>query len=56
MRGVAADEALDGFFADAEGAGDAGGAVAHHVQGAQPQPGSARVDAGTRPGGARSSG
>src|SRR5271165_5226908 len=44
--GVAADEALDGFLAHAEGAGDAGRAVAHHVQGTQPQPGPARIQAG----------
>ena len=36
--------------ADAEGAGDAGGAVAHDVQGAQPQPGAAGVHAGARDG------
>src|ERR1700733_9914436 len=52
-RGVAADEPLDGFFANAQGAGDAGRAVAHHVQGTQAQPGSACIDASTRPGGAR---
>jgi len=37
--GVAADQPLDGFLPDAQGAGDARRAVAHHVQGAQPQPG-----------------
>src|ERR1039458_9015163 len=44
--GVTADEFLNGGFADAEGAGDAGGAVAHDVQGAQPEAGAARVHAG----------
>ena len=33
---LAADEGEDGHFADAEGAGDAGRAVAHDVQGAEP--------------------
>ena len=45
---VAADELADGHFAGADGAGDAGRAVAHHVQGAQPQPGASGVQAGTR--------
>ena len=49
--GVAADELADGGLADAEGAGDAGRAVAHDVQGAQPQPGAAGVDAAARDGG-----
>src|ERR1035441_720879 len=44
--GVAADELADGDLADAGGAGDAGRAVAHDVQGAEPEPGAARVDAG----------
>ena len=48
--GVAADEVLDGGLADAEGAGDAGRAVSHDVQGAQPQPGAAGVQAGARDG------
>ena len=34
------------FSPDADGAGDAGRAVAHDVQGAQPQPGAACVHAG----------
>src|SRR5437870_4320331 len=46
--GVAADEALGGVLAGAQGAGDAGRAVAHHVQGAQAQPGSAGVQARPR--------
>ena len=46
--GVAADQALDGVLAGAQSAGDAGRAVAHHVQCTQPQPGAARVQAGTR--------
>src|SRR5437870_13691204 len=46
--GVAADEPLDGVLAGAQSAGDAGRAVAHDVQGAQPQPGAARVKAGPR--------
>src|SRR5689334_16143693 len=54
--GVAADEALDGVFAGAEGAGDAGGAVAHDVQGAEAQPGSAGVEPVARHDGERSSG
>ena len=41
--GVAADELADGHRVDADGAGDAGRAVAHHVQGPQPQPGAGRV-------------
>ena len=41
--GIAADDLADGHLADAEGAGDAGRAVAHHVQGAEPQPGAAGV-------------
>ena len=41
--GVAADELADGLGVDAGGAGDAGRAVAHDVQGPQPQPGAARV-------------
>src|SRR5205807_10330472 len=44
--GVAADDLADGHLADAEGAGDAGRAVAHYVQGAEPQPGAAGVQAG----------
>ena len=44
--------AADGHLADAQGAGDAGGAVAHDVQGAQPQPGAAGVDAGAAQGAA----
>src|ERR1700683_151820 len=44
--GVAVDEPLDGEFADADGAGDAGRAVAHDVQGAEPQPGAPGVEAG----------
>src|SRR5260370_19589064 len=48
--GVAADELADGHGVDADGAGDAGRAVAHHVQGAQPQPGPARVQPGPRQG------
>src|ERR1700691_4963165 len=43
--GVAGDELADGLLADADGAGDAGRAVAHHVQGPQPEPGAASVDA-----------
>jgi hypothetical protein len=54
--GVAADQPADGFLPHAEGAGEAGRAVPHHVQGAQPQPGSARVQAVARPGAARSLG
>ena len=46
--GVAADDLADGHLADAEGAGDAGRAVAHHVQGPQPQPGAAGVHAAAR--------
>ena len=46
--GVAADDLADGHLADAEGAGDAGRAVAHHVQGPQPQPAAAGVDAAAR--------
>src|SRR5207244_6129060 len=46
--GVAADEPLDGVLAGAQSAGDAGRAVAHDVQGAQPQPGAARVQADPR--------
>src|ERR1022692_4460207 len=38
-RRVAAGEAADGHLAGAEGTGDAGGAVAHDVQGAEPEPG-----------------
>ena len=37
---------------DAGGAGDAGRAVAHHVQGPQPQPGPGRVQPGPRQGSA----
>ena len=48
VLGVAADELADGLVADAGGAGDAGRAVAHHVQGPQPQPGPARVQPGLR--------
>ena len=48
--GVAADDLPDGHLADAEGAGDAGRAVAHHVQGPQPQPGAAGVHAAARDG------
>ena len=48
--GVAADDLADGHLADAEGAGDAGRAVAHHVQGPQPQPGAAGVYAAARDG------
>ena len=44
-RGVAADERADGLRLDADGAGDAGRAVAHHVQGTQPQPGTAGIHA-----------
>ena len=33
------------FGVGADGAGDAGRAVAHHVQGAQPQPGAAGIHA-----------
>jgi hypothetical protein len=36
----------DGHLAGAEGAGDAGRAVAHDVQGAEPEAGTAGVDAG----------
>ena len=48
--GVTADEFGNGCFADAEGAGEAGGAVAHDVQRAQPQPGAAGIQAGARHG------
>src|SRR6266852_1395374 len=48
--GGAADELLDGRAADAEGAGDAGRAVAHHVQGPQPEAGAAGVQAVPREG------
>ena len=41
--GLAADELADGHRVDAGRAGDAGRAVAHDVQGAQPQPGPGRV-------------
>ena len=41
--GVAADQGADGVWMGTGGAGDAGASVAHHVQGAEPQPGSARV-------------
>ena len=41
--GLAADELADGRRVDAGRAGDAGRAVAHHVQGAQPQPRPGRV-------------
>jgi hypothetical protein len=48
--GVAADDLADGRLADAEGAGDAGRAVAHHVQGPQPQPAPVGVHAAARDG------
>jgi DNA invertase Pin-like site-specific DNA recombinase len=48
--GVAADDLPDGRLADAQRAGDAGRAVAHHVQGPQPQPAPAGVDAAARDG------
>jgi hypothetical protein len=41
--GVAADELADGLGVGAGRAGDPGRAVAHDVQGPQPQPGAARV-------------
>src|SRR5271167_789596 len=44
--GVSADQGADGHLADAGGAGDAGRAVAHHVQGPQPEPGAAGVQPG----------
>jgi hypothetical protein len=44
-RGLAAGEFLDGLLAGSGRAGDPGRAVAHHVQGAQPQPDAARVHA-----------
>src|SRR5271165_5222253 len=44
--GVAADQGADGHLADTGGTGDAGRAVAHHVQGPEPEPGAAGVQAG----------
>src|SRR5262249_3981083 len=44
--GVAADDGADGGLADAQGAGDAGRAVAHDVQRAQAQPRAASVQPG----------
>src|SRR5271165_4331364 len=41
--GIAPDQLADGHRVDTGGAGDAGRAVAHHVQGPQPQPGPGRV-------------
>src|SRR5208283_4687898 len=41
--GVAADQGADGHLADPGGTGDAGRAVAHHVQGPEPEPGAAGV-------------
>ena len=46
VRASPRDEGADGHLADAGGAGDAGRAVAHHVQGPQPEPGAAGVQAG----------
>ena len=43
VRASLRGEPLDGVLADAKGAGDAGRAVAHHVQAAQPQPGPAEL-------------
>ena len=48
--GLAADELADGDRVDAGRAGDAGRAVAHDVQGAQPQPGPGRVQPCVRQG------
>jgi hypothetical protein len=47
-RGGPVDDEADGSLADAGRGGEAGGAVAHDVQGAEPQPGAARVDALSR--------
>ena len=43
VRASPRTSSTDGGLADAEGPGDAGRAVAHHVQGAQPQAGAAGV-------------